>query len=242
MRLVIVPGHGVAKFWKQDLFSDDAWLGPPRGEARQLIEHIEAGVKLVARDPDATLVFSGGQTKRRAGPVSEGSSYWFAASRLDWFGRPDVRERAFAETYARDSFENLLFSVLHFFRQRGSLPDKIVFCGWAFKKKRVRYHASTLCLESIFSYNPVNDPPEALDLARISEGEADTLREFKAVPFGDAGELLQKRARRDPLHQGGLENYGREIGGLERRGLVDVASRNPLRVVFRPHRRADRRR
>lgn len=46
-----------------------------------------------------------------AGPKSEGESYFFVADHYDWWGKPDLRARALTEEYARDSFENLLFSI-----------------------------------------------------------------------------------------------------------------------------------
>jgi len=49
------------------------------GEARSFIEHIRLGVEAVAADPKALLLFSGGQTRRAAGPRSEGLSYWVVA-------------------------------------------------------------------------------------------------------------------------------------------------------------------
>lgn len=62
-------------------------------------------------DPEALLLFSGGQTRRAAGPRSEGLSYWVVAEAAGWWGHEDVRNRTFTEEHARDSFENLLFSL-----------------------------------------------------------------------------------------------------------------------------------
>lgn len=40
------------------------------------MDHISLGVHEAAKDPHAMLLFSGGQTRRAAGPRSEALSYW----------------------------------------------------------------------------------------------------------------------------------------------------------------------
>ena len=81
------------------------------GEAQSFVDHIEMGVKAAAEDPSALLLFSGGQTRREAGPRSEGLSYWVVAEAAGWFNTSGVRNRTFTEEHARDSFENLLFGL-----------------------------------------------------------------------------------------------------------------------------------
>jgi hypothetical protein len=79
------------------------------------VSHIQRGVQIAARDQNALLVFSGGQTRSNAGPRSEGLSYWLVGEHFQWWGKAtDVRERAVVEEFARDSFENLLFSIARF--------------------------------------------------------------------------------------------------------------------------------
>ena len=41
------------------------------GEAQSFLDHIALGIAEAARDPNALLLFSGGQTRRQAGPRSE---------------------------------------------------------------------------------------------------------------------------------------------------------------------------
>ncbi len=84
---------------------------PGPGEAASFLEHIELGIKEAAADPEAMLLFSGGQTRLAAGPRSEGLSYWVVAEAAGWFNVSGVRNRTFTEEHARDSFENLLFSL-----------------------------------------------------------------------------------------------------------------------------------
>jgi hypothetical protein len=67
------------------------------GEAQSFLDHIRLGIETAAKDPAALLLFSGGQTRKAAGPRSEGLSYWLVAEAADWFGHPDVRPRAYTE-------------------------------------------------------------------------------------------------------------------------------------------------
>ena len=62
----------------------------------------------------ALLVFSGGQTRREAGPRSEADGYLALARAFGWWGWVEVAERATDEAFARDSFENLLFGLCRF--------------------------------------------------------------------------------------------------------------------------------
>jgi hypothetical protein len=89
------------------------------GEAQSFLDHIRMGIEEAALDPDALLLFSGGQTRRclprhmhlltlqllhsalfvqahgaacrAAGPRSEGLSYWVVAEAAGWYGHPEVR-------------------------------------------------------------------------------------------------------------------------------------------------------
>ena len=58
-------------------------LPPPTqdvpGQVHSFVEHIKMGVEEAARDPGALLLFSGGKTRRDAGPRAEGEGYWLVA-------------------------------------------------------------------------------------------------------------------------------------------------------------------
>jgi hypothetical protein len=93
----------------------------------------------------ALLVFSGGYTRRDAGARSEAGSYWLVADAMKWFGAQGVRDRALLEDRARDSFENLLFSVCRFRQFSGSYPQKITIVSYDFKRTRfLKMHALSL--------------------------------------------------------------------------------------------------
>lgn len=47
-----------------------------------------------------------------------------------------LSQRMITEEYARDSHENLLFSICRFSEMTGSYPNKITVVGFEFKRKR----------------------------------------------------------------------------------------------------------
>src|SRR5262245_8682642 len=104
VNLVLVAGHAVyvgRDFARPD--ADENWLlqSFQKGEPPFYIQHIRAGAQLAAKDPRALLVFSGGQTRREAGPRSEAQSYWSLADHFRWWSLPGVAERATTEEFAR---------------------------------------------------------------------------------------------------------------------------------------------
>ncbi len=100
------------------------------GEAASFVEHIELGIREADQDPDAMLLFSGGQTRLAAGPRSEGLSYWVVAEAAGWFNTTSVRGRTFTEEHARDSFENLLFSLCRWVAQGHTVESYTLKYGW----------------------------------------------------------------------------------------------------------------
>uniref|UniRef100_A0A803MY47 Uncharacterized protein n=1 Tax=Chenopodium quinoa TaxID=63459 RepID=A0A803MY47_CHEQI len=89
--LVMVAGHSVytssncgkvdnEKSW----FLESYQMHP--GQAATFLEHIKEGVDVAAKDDQALLLFSGGETRKDAGPRSEAQSYWLVAESKGWFG------------------------------------------------------------------------------------------------------------------------------------------------------------
>ncbi len=203
-KLIIVPGHAVYNGnAASDALLDESWVGRfgYAGEGRLYLEHMRTGVIRAGNDTAALLVFSGGQTRLEAGPKSEAVSYWDAVEQHGWFGHPDVQQRAAAEEYARDSLENLEFSLFLFKYLIHKEPSRVEACGYGFKQERFVFHAMTLGITD-FRYISVNDPPDDVLQRKALPGEEETLRLFRANPRGDAGELLEKRSERDPHGRG----------------------------------------
>mmetsp|Transcript_1407 Transcript_1407/g.2104 ORF Transcript_1407/g.2104 Transcript_1407/m.2104 type:complete len:271 (-) Transcript_1407:731-1543(-) len=139
--LIVVAGHSVftgANFEDADDFKSP-WILMSYQEKQlpAFLNHIRAGVEIAANNEKALLVFSGGETRLEGGPRSEAQSYWWVADAHGWFGKPSsVRDRAVTEEHARDSFENLLFSICRFKEVVGSYPETITVISFTFKKQR----------------------------------------------------------------------------------------------------------
>eukprot|EP00890_Picochlorum_soloecismus_P006828 jgi/Picsp_1/970/NSC_04454-R1_hypothetical protein CHLNCDRAFT_28621 [Chlorella variabilis] len=171
------------------------------GQTESFLKHIELGVQEASKDESAMLLFSGGQTRRDAGPRAESMGYWMVAEANEWFGTgKSVRERAFTEEHSRDSLENFLFSLCRFYELTGKYPAHVVIVSYDFKKERFEtLHRQALGWpESRLSF--VGTP--ALTSEAI-EGEEKTRQAFKEDPYGCMGSLAQKRQFRDPFAHGG---------------------------------------
>lgn len=88
-------------------------------------------------------VVCSGQTRAHAGPQSEGQSYWQIANSLihkeaanDTTTTDSLTARMIVEDYARDSHENLLFSICRFQEMTGQYPSSITVVGFEFKRTR----------------------------------------------------------------------------------------------------------
>ncbi|MCX7834185.1 MAG: YdcF family protein [Ignavibacteria bacterium] len=198
--LIIVACHAIFIGEKrEDILNDDKWILFPfqKGEPKYYVEHLKTGIKLSFENLNSVLVISGGKTRKEATNISEAESYLKIAEMEKWFGFQEVKGKTFLEEYARDSFENLLFSLCKYFELHSKLPLKTYLITWKFKEERYNFHSRSLGLTSDeFEFIGVNNP-EDLDLA--IENEKRTLLEFKSDPYGTAGILREKKQIRNPL-------------------------------------------
>ena len=202
--LIIVPGHGVCK---KDCTTpdvaplDSSWVGIFPGDGRFLVEHARAGVVLAAENPRALLVFSGGCTREDAGRRSEAESYWEIADAAGWWGSHGVKDRAFKEAYARDSFENLLFGLALFKQQTGDWPKSVSVCGWKFKEERYCLHRQALKWpKQKFNYIGVNDPAGD-ELPKALAGEKAKVEAVRSDLFLVGPAWVAQRELRNPFHR-----------------------------------------
>ncbi|KAL0323274.1 UNVERIFIED_CONTAM: putative protein C57A10.07 [Sesamum angustifolium] len=221
--LVMVAGHSVYTSSScEKVDKEDSWYLEPYqkhpGQAATFVTHIQKGVEIAANDDEALLLFSGGETRKDAGPRSEAQSYWLVAESKQWFGERDsVRSRALTEEHARDSFENLLFSVCRFRELTGAYPQNITVVGYDFKEERfVHLHRSAIRFpESRFFYSGTSSTQNSREAAL--KGEALVRTQFQEDPYGCMGSLWRKRLGRDPFHRSiPYPNGCPEIEGLFR--------------------------
>jgi len=159
--LIIVPGHSVLRVEELGSahYSENSWYllkyQKQQDFAKIIYSHISKGVELAKWDRTSLLMFSGGQTRKDVGPTSEAASYYYVAKYRKLFDdSPNILDRVFLEEHARDSFENLLFSICRFHEVTGHYPKKITMVGFDFKKDRfVKLHRYAIKFpEAQFTY------------------------------------------------------------------------------------------
>ncbi|RRT79770.1 hypothetical protein GW17_00000909 [Ensete ventricosum] len=187
--LVMVAGHSIyASTTCGKVDSEDSWFLEPYqknpGQAATFLAHIKEGVESAAKDKRSLLLFSGGETRKDAGPRSEAQSYWSVAESQGWFGMLFVS--VFDATVGIHS---------------------IVFECWSqvvsydFKKERFA-HLHRLAIgfpEGRFFYIGTPAAPGAQEAAE--KGEAHVRAQFQDDPYGCLGSLHIKRLKRDPFHR-----------------------------------------
>ncbi|XP_077249833.1 uncharacterized protein C57A10.07 [Tasmannia lanceolata] len=205
--LVMVAGHSVytsSSCGKVD--QEDSWLletyQKHQGQASTFLTHIKVGIETAAEDESALLLFSGGETRKDAGPRSEAQSYWAVAESKAWFGKKEgIRWRALTEEHARDSFENLLFSICRFRELTGTYPHNITVVSYDFKEERFAHlHRSAIGFpETKFFY--IGTPASSTSKEAAIKGEESVSAQFQEDPYGCSGSLHRKRLKRDPFHR-----------------------------------------
>ena len=205
----MVPGHGVFIDGKWDVAH---WL---RRFVPDIEEQIRVAIKEYASSEDALIVFSGGQTHQEVGRVSEAESYIDAAKAMGFKPDPKI---ILAEDFARDSFENVLFSLCRFRQVTGTYPDKYVVLGFGFKQERfVNEHrrAIRFPLER-FEYREI--PERTLETEeQVNLERKGTIPQFRADPYGCKPPLSTKKIERNPFHQvHSYESACPEMAGLFR--------------------------
>lgn len=206
--LVIVAGHAIfmGRSWdRPSLLDEKNWILEDfqKGQVATFLKHIEKGVELAANDSSALLLFSGGQTREGAGPRSEGLTYWMAAEAAGWYGHAvdGVQNRTLAEEYARDSMENLLFSVCRFNQVVGRYPHNIKVVSFEFKKVRfVDVHRKALRFPAHrFQFYGI-DPNGTNGMRGLSARErSQAMGPFAGDPYGCNTPVLSgKKETRNP--------------------------------------------
>lgn len=205
--LVVVAGHAVMQLNRMSIAdtSDSSWYllsyQQNQGFPAIISSHIKKGVELAAADAKSMLVFSGGQTRRDVGPTSEAASYYYLASDKNWISK--MTDRVYLEEYARDSFENLLFSVCRFREVQGYYPSKIAVVGFDFKAQRYsELHRQAIGFPaSNFTYVGVRSPAQ-FDQDRAVTGEKEARKSFEKDAYGcNDPALSEKRNKRNPFRR-----------------------------------------
>ncbi|MCY2962035.1 MAG: hypothetical protein NT069_00005 [Planctomycetota bacterium] len=150
--LLILAGHAI---YQQILGEDTNWwggLGYP-GEDRVLENHVQSAVEIASR-LRYRLVASGGRTRPnlplvKAGKLTCSEAEGIRAFALDK-GLIGCDSAVGVEPWARDSCENLVFSLLNHFHATGRWPDRLGVVSFSFKAQRFLLVANALGMDLDF--------------------------------------------------------------------------------------------
>jgi hypothetical protein len=207
--LVIVAGHAVLRAEKLNIAhrSDSGWYLLPyqknRGYPAIIVSHIQKGVEVSLRDEKSLLIFSGGQTRKDVGPLSEGLSYYLLSEQNQYFPI-HLMNRIFLEEFAKDSYENLLFSICRFREITNHYPSKITVVGFDFKSYRfTELHRKAIHFPiQNFSYIGLHVNHRNFDYHQAQLGENIAVEEFMNDLYGCKNPELQiKRKKRNPFYR-----------------------------------------
>ncbi|KAI8364201.1 hypothetical protein BD560DRAFT_403300 [Blakeslea trispora] len=209
---IIVAGHAIYTGPNdiEAIRQDENWAlesYQQGGQVNTFIQHIQKGIQILKEDPKSVLIFSGGETRPLAGPRSEAFSYWQVAQILleDMDEEAETKEllrgRMVTEEYARDSYENLLFSICRFSEMTGNYPDKITVVGFEFKRYRFEniHRQAIRYPKEQFEY--VGIDPSGDDPAREKGELMNSVRPFESDIYGCHGTLKQKKIYRNPYRR-----------------------------------------
>ena len=215
--LIIVPGHSAVHINQigDAATNDNAWYLLPYQTNQQfssiIMSHINKGLELLEWDESAMLVFSGGQTRHEVGPISEAASYYYVAKEnmnqktqkiqsksksnqnhntdTDTDSVSDMLSRMVLEEYARDSYENLLFSICRFYEMTNNYPVRITIIGFDFKKDRfINLHRNALRFpEAAFSYIGLRVDTRGFNYENAWNGEKSVISSFSTDMYGCGG-------------------------------------------------------
>ncbi|KAK3308948.1 Mur ligase [Chaetomium strumarium] len=215
--LIVVCGHAIWLGGPKNGWDETEWLieSYKKGETPTFIEHIKAGVRLLSQDERSVLVFSGGPTRKETS-LSEARSYYNLAVANAYFGLLPSdsnllsTSRILLEERALDSYYNILFSLISFWRHHAAWPDRLTIVSHGFKRNRL---VDGHCAAIGFPLDRVEfvgfNPPGVDGMGGLAEGgrpgeKAEAMRgvqlamgQWAEDPHGVGDELAGKRRARN---------------------------------------------
>lgn len=254
--LVILPCHSV---YVNPVDSDkiitnagadaDSWLLAPfqleANDQLSFLDHLERCKTLIEKRADhAVLMLSGGFTKPQV-ELSEAQSYFNVGLQRGWFTEDMLNRSVFLEEFARDSYENVLFSLAKFYKLYNNYPEVVTIVGFGFKEPRfVQLHLQTLGYKGdraeyigIGPDFPPKPPSESNSLYKqraekyykeLSKSEKKFAYDlFLENPFGSQGSTLhRKKISRDPWKKSAKISAELMSGSQPLNALIEIDSLN----------------
>lgn len=228
--LIILPCHGIYKGSGSGTLHFDWFMEEFQKQSddnKTWLLQIEKALDLLQSNENSILIISGGKTKENIGPISESFSYFNLMLQNNLVphnnnnnNNNNLVDRIILEEYARDSFENLLFSIARFNEVTNIYPAKITIIGYDFKKRRfLENHVKTIKYplenvnyigidpDPVFNNNNNNYSNEQLvsmrknffkELNKLEHENA--LQLFEKDPFGCGDKLMRKKIKRNPYN------------------------------------------
>lgn len=201
--LIIVAGHAVWLGGSTNGEDDSEWILEPyqKGEGKVFAQHVRSGLDLLSQDDSSLLVFSGGQTRNGAGPSSEAQSYYSLSMQIN--SDEGLAARRTTEEFARDSLENVLFSVARFYEVTSRYPQKITVVSFDFKRDRfLNLHRKAIKFpEHKFHFVGIDPEGGVSDATREAERK-NAIIPFTEDPYACSNPLLvKKRMERNPFRR-----------------------------------------
>jgi hypothetical protein len=150
------------------------WHGGFPGEDPLYGRHIQAAIQLLHSDDYEYLSLSGGRTHPSVAGHTGGLSEAEGAKQyaIDHRLISAIDDRIILETWARDSMENLYFSVLAFFLKTRRWPSRVGVVSWTSKGLRFQLIACGMRLGGRIFFHGVGDYPTQASLERACAAEA----------------------------------------------------------------------
>ncbi|CAO3665523.1 unnamed protein product [Rhizopus stolonifer] len=106
------------------------------------------------------------------------------------------------EEFAKDSHENLLFSICRFSEMTGNYPSKVTVIGFEFKRKRFETIHRSAIGYPIKQFEYVGIDPQVGNPEDREKGEVEnSLKPFSNDLYGCHGSLRQKKIHRNPFRR-----------------------------------------
>ncbi|KIJ67497.1 hypothetical protein HYDPIDRAFT_108288 [Hydnomerulius pinastri MD-312] len=241
--LIVVPGHAIWSGLKSEqALVEDFWTledyQKGGGRISAFVDHIKHGASLAMEDENSLLVFSGGQTRLQS-TTTEAESYMRLALSMNLFhtatstGAPLPFPRATTETFALDSYENILFSIARFHEVTGQYPSHITIVGYEMKQRRFEeLHRAALRFPApLFHYIGLEPPASGDEIVAAREGELrNGYKPYTLDVYGCHDFLLSKRRGRNPF----LRFHPYHASAPEMRGLLEWCPDDPKEVYQGP--------